>query len=68
MECFFCMDDDKECTPFDFDKISEHLIVTEDNKGKVHVHGPIKNKKQIEKFVSTILKEAQIDSFSYKKG
>lgn len=67
MECFFCIEDDKHCTPFEYEKITEHLVVTQNSEGKIHVHGPISNQEQIKKFVSTILKEAKIESFEYKK-
>lgn len=62
MECFLC-EDERKCTPWDFDDIAEHLIVTQNKDGKFHIHGPIKNEEKIKKIVNFILKEAKIDSY-----
>lgn len=40
--------------------VEDHLIVTRDKDNHFHVHGPIKNKALMERFIKHVAKEAGI--------
>ena len=56
--CPFCEDG----TTIKLDNpIYEHLVVVEDTRKHVHVHGPISDTDQIKRYIRFIAKEAGID-------
>ena len=58
MKCPLCPDNRTiDINPL---KVAEHLIVTIDDLGNSHIHGPLQNKPLIIEFIRLIAKEAGI--------
>lgn len=59
MECPFC-EDKRQIGAFN-DAITEHLIITLNDGGKFHIHGPIENKQTMKNFIIAAAREAGIE-------
>jgi len=58
MKCPFCKPD--KILKINKKQVDAHLIVTRDSDLHFHVHGPIKNKHLMERFIKHIAKESGI--------
>ena len=58
VKCPFCSD--LRLIPVARQDIVEHLVVTMDKDSHFHIHGPIREKELIRRFILNIAKEAQI--------
>ncbi len=56
--CPFC-DDGTKITLLN--PIYEHLVIVEDTRKQIHVHGPISDQDQIKRYIKVIAKEAKIE-------
>lgn len=59
MDCPFCTGGEQ--IPILKGEIREHLLVTVDSNNYFHVHGPIKDKELMKKFILKIAKECKIE-------
>ena len=59
--CNLCEGGNKKIPQIDPKSIVNHLLVTQDKRGMIHVHGPVNNQMLMKMFIQVIAKEAGIE-------